>query len=310
MVQTIFILLLSVCIVFELGAGQSFNAPSPNCKSFSCKGGKNYLAVPKGKTKYKSSGCKSNGISMFDVNQMQGRKDPVTECCDLRTACFSICGISFKFCEKEFEKCSATVCHRELDPSKKEACTRSANLYKMTMKLGGCKNFNDLQQANCDCVIGESRLEKKRLKALSTFYKKHKKEFANDNEKLKNLVKKHGVNNNKFAKLIYKMVRKYYPKSISVVMDPQQKMYEEILKQSKQKSSHSDDDSKQNQDVHDETETLDGARPSKKDTEEDFATETIEIKSDGDAIETNSGVHNEDASHDNDDDMVIDLDDE
>ena len=305
MERAIFVVI--VCIVFELAAGQSFNAPSPNCKSFSCKGGKKYLAVPKSKSKYKSSGCNSNGISMFDVNQMQGRKDPVTECCDLRTACFSICGISFKFCEKEFEKCSATVCHRELDPSKKEACTRSANLYKMTMKLGGCKNFNDLQESNCDCVLGESRLKKKRFKVLSTFYKEHKKEFANDKEKLKKLLKKHGVNNNKFAKLIYKMVRKYYPKSIKVVMDQQQKMYEEILKQSKQKSRHSDE---KNDDVHDETEFLDGSRPSKKDTEEDSETETIEINSDGDAAETDSRVHSEDASHENDDDIVIDLDDQ
>ncbi len=288
----------------------SFNAPSANCRSYTCKGGKKYLAVPKGKSKYKSSGCKSNGISMFDVNQMAGRKDPVTQCCDLRTACFSICGVSYKYCEKEFKKCSLTLCARELDPTKNEACTRSANLYEMTMKLGGCKNFDDLQAANCDCVIGENRLEKKRLKALATFYKKHNKKFATDEAKLKKLVTKHGVNNNKFAKLVFKMVKKYYPKSINVIVDPQQKMYEEVIKQ------HERDDAKD--DAKDETDTLDGSRPApstdKKEEEEDDV-ETIEIEEDGGT----ANVHDEkkenaevdvDVNHDNDDDLVIDLDDE
>ena len=102
--QYIFLIAMVKC------QSSSFNAPSANCRSYTCKGGKKYLAVPKGKSKYKSSGCKSNGISMFDVNQMAGRKDPVTQCCDLRTACFSICGVSYKYCEKEFKKtdhCSA-----------------------------------------------------------------------------------------------------------------------------------------------------------------------------------------------------------
>ena len=78
---------------------------------------------------------------MFNVNELQGRNDPVTKCCDLRAACLSTCGISYRFCENEFEKCTRTTCGSQVDPSIRESCERSANLYKMTMKLGGCKNF-------------------------------------------------------------------------------------------------------------------------------------------------------------------------
>ena len=111
--QYIFLIAMVKC------QSSSFNAPSANCRSYTCKGGKKYLAVPKGKSKYKSSGCKSNGISMFDVNQMAGRKDPVTQCCDLRTACFSICGVSYKYCEKEFTDSGSAKIHERIHTGEK-----------------------------------------------------------------------------------------------------------------------------------------------------------------------------------------------
>ena len=77
--------------------------------------------------------------------------------------------------------------------------------------------------------MGEGRLRKKRVKALKSFYKKHNKKHAENKDKLEKLVEKHGVNAGKFAKLTYKLVSKYYPKSIKVEKDPQQAMYEAMM---------------------------------------------------------------------------------
>ena len=240
---------------------------------------------------------------MFNVNQLQGRNDPLTKCCDWRAACLSTCGISYRFCENEFEKCTRTTCGSQVDPSIRESCERSANLYKMTMKLGGCKNFEELQSSNCDCVVGETRLKKKRLAALAIFYKTHKKEFAKNKSKLNGLVEKHGKNTNKFAKLIYKMVKKYYPASIDIVVDPQQKMYEEILKNHKASgNAYNNDDlgssnpnSKSKRSVPEET----------MESDNDATTTTIEIDDDGQNIQLSETNGNE-----IDEDLVIDLDEE
>ena len=237
---------------------------------------------------------------MFNVNQLQGRNDPVTKCCDWRAACLSTCGISYRFCENEFEKCTKTTCGSQLDPSTRESCERSANLYKMTMKLGGCKNFEELQSSNCDCVVGETRLKKESSLRWRYFIKLTRKSLKNKS-KLNGLVEKHGKNTNKFAKLIYKMVKKYYPASIDIVVDPQQKMYEEILKNHKASgNAYNNDD-------------LGSSNPNSKrqkkctketmESDNDGATTTIEIDDDGQNIELSGTNGNE-----IDDDLVIDLD--
>ena len=108
---------------------------------------------------------------------------------------------------------------------------------------------------------------------------------------------------NKFAKLIYKMVKKYYPASIDIVVDPQQKMYEEILKNHKASgNAYNNDDlgssnpnSKSKRSVPEET----------MESDNDATTTTIEIDDDGQNIELSGTNGNE-----IDDDLVIDLDEE
>ena len=52
------IIFLTAFLALSAVSQPSFNAPSANCRSYRCKGGKKYFAVQKGKSKFKSTGCK------------------------------------------------------------------------------------------------------------------------------------------------------------------------------------------------------------------------------------------------------------
>ena len=202
-------------------------APDISCTSYKCKA-KNHLPVPKS-LRFSASGCGTGGISMMNGG-MQDHDGDLNKCCNLRTACFSTCGVSYKFCTKEFDKCTAAQCAIVLDTKKKESCQMSANMYKMTLNLGGCSHFETAQADNCNCVVGESRLEEKRTNLLRNFYKKHKREYSKNEEKLSKLVNKHGTNPGKFAKLGWKMVQTYYPKSMDITKSAQDELMDQIRK--------------------------------------------------------------------------------
>lgn len=274
-------LLLAVFWAFVLSSGTlaqpSFNSPPLNCASYRCRA-KGHHPVPKN-MRFKSKGCNTGGISMFNPGQAQST-GLLQKCCDLRNACFDTCGISFSYCVKQFQKCTVNACVTQVDPERKKSCETSANLYRMTVSLGGCSKFDQTQQENCDCVVGEARLRKKRLKTLKSFYKKHNKKHAENKEKLDKLVEKHGTNTGKFAKLTYKLVSKYYPKSIKIEKDPQHAMYEAMMNDVK-KGRAADD----YRDEADDKRSAAEIEPEEDDNEPETTTAYVEDDGDSEVID-------------------------
>ena len=69
---------------------------------------------------------------------------------------------------------------------------------------------------------------KKRKVTLTNFFKSYTSKNKKEKE-IEKLTEKHGTSVSKFAKLLLRMVKKY-PKSITVVRDPQKMRMEEMIK--------------------------------------------------------------------------------
>jgi hypothetical protein len=91
------------------GAGDNmFGGPPTNCKAYSCS--KGYSPVPKRPMMLNSAGCSGmGGMNMFGGG-MGGKQDEkaIVPCCDVRHACYQICGSAKARCDKEFKKCTGT----------------------------------------------------------------------------------------------------------------------------------------------------------------------------------------------------------
>jgi len=212
-----------------LASAQNFNfdgmggGNSPSCKSYSCS--KGFVPVPKRPMKLSSPGCHGFGMSMFSAAD-KGKHDPLVGCCDLRHACYGICGSSKKRCEDDFKKCSDAACAAVVDAEEKKSCEQTSSIHAMSASFGGCKSFDDAQKSQCDCVA-KDRAAKRRKQSLTDFYKKHNKDKLEDVEKL---WQKHGKKDAwKFAKLLGKLVATY-PKAVKSIKTKEQQMYDEILK--------------------------------------------------------------------------------
>ena len=121
----------------------------------------------------RDSGCHGFGMSMF---QGGGKgDDALLPCCNLRHACYSICGSSKARCEKDFKKCNEGICAAIADAEGKKSCESTAGIHSMSASFGGCKGFDDAQAQACDCVKKGSKAEKRRKQSLTDFYKKHNK---------------------------------------------------------------------------------------------------------------------------------------
>jgi len=109
----------------------------------------------------------------------------------------------------------------------REQCTKDLGLYKMLLSITDCKKFEELQKKNCQCII-KKKIYQKRKVTLKNFFKLYTLKKKDDKE-IEKLVEKHGTSVSKFAKLMLRMVKKY-PKSITVVRDPQKTRMEEMIK--------------------------------------------------------------------------------
>jgi len=199
------------------------------CPAFRCAKGKE--PVPVWPTRFKSTGCSGigGGMVMSMTNEDDG---PLLErCCDLRHACFQVCGTSKKACENQFKKCTEAACEKEpLTPAKVAGgepgnCSSTASLKVMMASLGGCKDFSAGQTSGCSCKKAES-VAKERKSWLGKFFKK----FSGKAGNLDKLMGKFGENKKNFAQLVMRLADKYRGKVVKKVEDPQKLQMERMMK--------------------------------------------------------------------------------
>jgi hypothetical protein len=217
--------LLALCAINQGFDPNMFGKGGPACKAYTCS--KGFVPVPKRPLRLKSPGCHGFGMSMFSANQgKDGKEDALLGCCNLRHACYGICGASKARCEKDFKKCTEDTCKAITNEEDKKSCDSSASIHVMSASFGGCTQFDAAQRNSCDCVK-KGKAEKRRHQSLNDFYKKHNKDKLGDVDKL---WEKHGKKDAwKFAKFMNKLVAKY-PKAIKHETTKEQQMYDDILK--------------------------------------------------------------------------------
>ena len=225
--------LLAAAVGFLLAAGggaeeeEDLFGGGAACVPHACASGE--TAVPKPTLKLTSTGCENfGGMQMF--SGMGGRggagDGALGRCCDLRHACYGVCGSEKKFCDDQFSRCVSHKCGKIGNSRAREKCESDGKLKVMMSGLGGCKKFDESQRGACRCVA-DAKILAKRVQVLEAFYRKHNPAKAGASKELKALAKK-AATTPKFAKLLNKLVRKY-PKSIKKVRDPQQAMFEDMM---------------------------------------------------------------------------------
>lgn len=228
MIKSVFVLVACLCYLSSfIHAIPNFNK-EPICKNYKCSRGS--LPVPKSGLVLKAGGCNALTNSMGGSFGGRVRQPEVETCCNIFQACLSICGIKRKSCSDEFGKCTKRACASISNAEEKESCSRDLNLHTMLINLGGCKPFDEAQASSCRCV-SEKKIQSKQRKILSSFWAKHnKKKTEQDVDKV---LAKYSKTPTSFAKLLFKLVRKYKG-SIKVTRSPYEDQLDEILKRARQ----------------------------------------------------------------------------
>jgi len=232
----LFVLFSTSCVISWVTVQAQFQgfggegAEAKFCPPYRC--GKGQEAVPKWPLSLKSTGC-SFGGGMMMMGAGVNSKDPYESCCDIRHACVQTCGTIKTHCNEEFLKCAEATCDGMPTTEAKESCTQSLGIQKMMMGMDqSCQQFDSDQNHHCECVASGKAANEKRERVLRNFYKK----YAPENiDKVPALMKKI-ENSRKMAGLLLKLYKKF-PKAIQKVKDPQQEMYEKLMKESKDAKS-------------------------------------------------------------------------
>jgi len=196
----------------------NFPNEDPICHPFRCPSGT--ASVLKKNFQFTSTGCSAGqgGMMMGNNNPRANEK-----CCDLKNACFQICGITKDHCERMFEKCSLQVCDEMKDPTAAAECEKDLSLQKMMTKFGGCQSYDAAQGSSCECVKKDDA-PKRRKQALQRFYEKYVPDSVHKVDSLAEKVD----STKKLAGLFTKLIGKY-PKCIKSVEDPKKKYMDDII---------------------------------------------------------------------------------
>merc|ERR1712183_563466 len=117
------------------------------------------------------------------------------------------------------------VCSKTDD---EEKCVQDTSIFSIMINFENCHKYDQEQYSHCTCVASEDA-PSKRQEILTKFYKK----FSSDSlDKVEGLAKKADTTR-KMANLMGKLVRKYYPKTIQKIKDPQQEMIEKMMRDEK-----------------------------------------------------------------------------
>eukprot|EP00938_MAST-03A_sp_MAST-3A-sp1_P002533 g2533.t1 len=77
-------------------------------------------------------------------------------CCNRHDICFQSCGVTWRYCEKDFQKCMRKVC----ETSTKEGCQDQANVFSSMTSMFGSGFFDMSQDGVCECVDVSNKKER------------------------------------------------------------------------------------------------------------------------------------------------------
>jgi len=118
-----------------------------------------------------ANGCGPQG---FQIKEAYG----LHKCCNGHDVCFSVCGTSHEFCEKEFSRCMKKICKTPLEGSPKECKQQAKAFSKLTKTLG--KAFHSKsQEMSCDCLKG-SDVPARHRAFLQNFFSRYNESQATD----------------------------------------------------------------------------------------------------------------------------------
>jgi secretory phospholipase A2 len=148
----------------------------------------------------------SNGCSK-PAGLVVGGEEDFTYCCDRHDACYSICGVSKQYCEKDFGKCMKELCW-EIFPENLQ-CSQAAQMYQMGTTMFGSSGFQTLQYDFCECVP-KSDVKKHYTQLLEKLYTDHTSKTASESsEMVAKLMDKAGDSIQKLGNLFYYILKKY-----------------------------------------------------------------------------------------------------
>lgn len=109
-----------------------------------CKTGE--VAVPKedNHKAFSANGCGPQGMRIDEEHGL-------FRCCNFHDICFSVCGTTHQWCEKQFEKCMRRVCKNPAS-GEKHACKEQAQTFSSMTQMFGMGFHSTSQQASCTCV--------------------------------------------------------------------------------------------------------------------------------------------------------------
>mmetsp|Transcript_25290 Transcript_25290/g.53709 ORF Transcript_25290/g.53709 Transcript_25290/m.53709 type:complete len:246 (+) Transcript_25290:236-973(+) len=126
------------------------------------------VAVPKpgNHLNFVANGCGPEGLKIDE-------KHGLYRCCNFHDVCFSVCGTTHEWCERQFKSCMKRVC-KQPDSGDKEGCKKQAQSFtSMTGAFGGAFHVTS-QEASCECVPADKAPELHRS-YLTTFLEEYDK---------------------------------------------------------------------------------------------------------------------------------------
>lgn len=157
----------------------------------------------------------SNGCSKPSFISIDGEED-FTYCCDRHDACYSVCGASKDFCDRDFGKCMTSMCKSVYKHNNQ--CSTAANMYMMGTSMFGQLGFDETQVDFCTC-ISVDKVPEHTKRLVEQFYKNY---TAHETIDVDSLVRKYATNSGtlshpRFPKLykLYYELHKKYDKAIS-----------------------------------------------------------------------------------------------
>lgn len=215
------LLLLAVAAVAQFD-DMGFGGAPRSCPAFRCGAGKE--PVPKRPMRLESTGCSNMGGGMQMFSAKEAEEDATRPCCDLRNACYGICGSTRASCDDAFEKCTTRTCAAIADDDASAACDSQAKMNNLMASLSDCKQFDAAQRRACDCVATD-RAPARRGQSVADFYKAHD---AAGVAKAAGLAAK-ADNARKLATLLAKLVAKF-PAAVKKVADERSAWLEDLMK--------------------------------------------------------------------------------
>jgi len=118
-------------------------------------------------------GIKAGGCKAYQDVVIPGQDEfDHTSCCNMRTVCSQVCGVTVASCEVEFQACLAHACLNDLWPhnaSKAEDCRSRVKHFKgrkPKVKQVTEEEHEQFQQARCECLPDKDAQKERHLSLL------------------------------------------------------------------------------------------------------------------------------------------------